>query len=50
MKTGKKGLIIAGCIVVLIVIAAIAVLLLFDINSYKSKIEAAASRRPASMS
>jgi uncharacterized protein involved in outer membrane biogenesis len=43
MKTGKKGLIIAGCIVVLIVIAAIAVLLLFDINSYKSKIEAAAS-------
>ena len=39
----KKGLMIAGGIVLLIVIAAIAVVLLFDINSYKSKIETAAS-------
>jgi AsmA protein len=39
----KKGLMIAGGIVLLIVIAAIAAVLLFDINSYKSKIETAAS-------
>ena len=39
----KKGLMIAGGIVLLIVIAAIAVVLLFDINYYKSKIETAAS-------
>src|SRR5664280_1636790 len=39
----KKGLMIAGGIVLLIVIAAIAAVLLFDINYYKSKIETAAS-------
>ncbi|MCX5809276.1 MAG: AsmA family protein [Proteobacteria bacterium] len=39
----KKGLIIAGGVVALIVIAAIAVVVLFDINSYKSKIETVAS-------
>ncbi len=39
----KKGLIIAGGIVFLIVIAAIVAVLLFDINSYKSQIEIAAS-------
>jgi AsmA protein len=39
----KKGLMIAGGIVLLIVIAAIAAVFLFDINSYKSKIETAAS-------
>jgi uncharacterized protein involved in outer membrane biogenesis len=39
----KKVLMIAGCVVALIVIAAIIAVLLFDINSYKSKIEAAAS-------
>ncbi|MGZ3648973.1 MAG: AsmA family protein, partial [Syntrophales bacterium] len=39
---GKKGLIIAGGIVLLIVIAAIVTVLLFDINSYKSQIETAA--------
>jgi uncharacterized protein involved in outer membrane biogenesis len=39
----KKGLMIAGGIVLLVVIAAIAAILLFDINSYKSKIETAAS-------
>jgi uncharacterized protein involved in outer membrane biogenesis len=43
MRVGKKGLIIAGGIVLLIVIAAIVALLLFDINSYKSRIETAAS-------
>jgi AsmA protein len=39
----KKGLMIAGGVVVLIVVAAIVAVLLFDINSYKSKIETAAS-------
>ena len=39
----KKGLMIAGGVVVLIVIAAIVAVLLFDINSYKSKIETTAS-------
>jgi len=39
----KKGLMIAGGIVLLIVIAAIAAVLLFDINSYKSKIETVSS-------
>jgi AsmA protein len=39
----KKGLMIAGGIVLLIVIAAFVALLLFDINSYKSQIETAAS-------
>ena len=39
----KKSLMIAGGVVVLIVIAAIVAVLLFDINSYKSKIETAAS-------
>ncbi|MCX5817024.1 MAG: AsmA family protein [Proteobacteria bacterium] len=39
----KKGLIIAGGVVALIVIAAIVAVLLFDINSYKSKIETVAS-------
>ena len=34
---------IAGGVVALIVVAAIIALLLFDINSYKSKIETAAS-------
>jgi AsmA protein len=38
-----KGLMIAGGVVVLIVIAAIVAILLFDINAYKSKIETAAS-------
>ena len=39
----KKSLMIAGGVVVLIVIAAIVAVLLFNINSYKSKIETAAS-------
>ena len=39
----KKSLMIAGGVVVLIVIAAIVAALRFDINSYKSKIETAAS-------
>ena len=39
----KKSLIIAGGLIVLIVIAAIVAVLLFDINSYKSKIETSAS-------
>jgi AsmA protein len=39
----KKGLMIAGGIVLLVVIAAIVAVLLFDINSYKSKIETAVS-------
>jgi AsmA protein len=39
----KKGLMIAGGIVLLIVIVAIVTVLLFDINSYKSKIETVAS-------
>jgi AsmA protein len=39
----KKVLLIAGIAVALIVIAAIVVVLLFDINSYKSRIETAAS-------
>lgn len=39
----KKGLIIAGGIVLLIGITAIAAVVLFDINSYKSKIETSAS-------
>ena len=39
----KKSLMIAGGVVVLIVIAAIVAALLFDINSYKSKIETAVS-------
>ena len=39
----KKSLMIAGGVVVLIVIAAIIVALRFDINSYKPKIETAAS-------
>ncbi|HME43890.1 MAG TPA: AsmA family protein [Syntrophorhabdales bacterium] len=39
----KKSLMIAGGVVVLIVIAALVAVLLFDINSYKSKIETAAS-------
>jgi AsmA protein len=44
MRAGrKKGLMIAGGIVLLIVIAAIVAVLLFDINSYKSQIETAAS-------
>jgi uncharacterized protein involved in outer membrane biogenesis len=44
MRAGrKKGLMIAAGIVLLIVIAAIVAVLLFDVNSYKSKIETAAS-------
>ena len=44
MRAGrKKGLMIAAGIVLLIVIAAIVAGLLFDVNSYKSKIETAAS-------
>ena len=44
VRTGRrKSLMIAGGIVLLIVIAAIVAVLLFDINSYKSKIETAAS-------
>jgi AsmA protein len=39
----KKSLMITGGVVVLIVIAAIVAVLLFNINSYKSKIETAAS-------
>ena len=39
----KKGLMIAGGVVFLIVIAAIVAVILFDINSYKSQIETAAS-------
>jgi AsmA protein len=39
----KKGLIIAGGIVALFIIAVIVSALLFDINSYKSKVETAAS-------
>jgi len=39
----RKGLMIAGSVVFLIVIAAIVAVLLFDINSYKSQIETAAS-------
>jgi len=39
----KKGLMIAGVVVGLIAIAAIAVVLLFDINSYRPRIETAAS-------
>ena len=39
----KKTLMIAGCVVTLIVIAVFIALLLFDINSFKSKIETAAS-------
>ena len=39
----KKGLMIAGGIVLLVVVAAIVAVLLFDINSYKSQIETAAS-------
>ena len=39
----KKGLMIAGGIVLLVIVAAIAAVLLFDINSYKSQIETAAS-------
>jgi uncharacterized protein involved in outer membrane biogenesis len=39
----KKGLMIAGGIVLMIVIAAIVTVVLFDINSYKSQIETAAS-------
>lgn len=39
----KKGLMIAGGVVVLIVIAAIVAFFLFNINSYKSKIETATS-------
>ena len=39
----KKGLMIAGGIVLLIIIVGIVVALLFNINSYKSKIETAAS-------
>ncbi len=39
----RKGLMIAGGVVFLIVIAAIVAVLLFDINSYKSQIETAAS-------
>ncbi|MCX5806746.1 MAG: AsmA family protein [Proteobacteria bacterium] len=39
----KKGLIIAGGVVALFVIAVIVTVLLFDINSYKSKIETVAS-------
>ncbi len=39
----KKGLMIAGGIVLLIVIVGIAAALLFNINTYKSKIETAAS-------
>lgn len=40
----KKGLTIAGGIVLLAVIAAFVAVLLFDINSYKSQIETAASQ------
>ena len=44
MRAGrKKGLMITGGIVLLIAIAAFVAVLLFDINSYKSKIETAAS-------
>ena len=39
----KKGLAIAGGIVALIIIAGIVAALLFNINSYKSRIETAAS-------
>jgi uncharacterized protein involved in outer membrane biogenesis len=39
----KKTLMIAGGVVLLILIAAIVAVLLFDINSYKSKIETAVS-------
>ena len=39
----KRSLMIAGGVVVLIVITAIAAVLLFDINAYKSEIETAAS-------
>jgi hypothetical protein len=39
----KKGFMIAGVVVGLIAIAAIAVVLLFDINSYRPRIETAAS-------
>jgi uncharacterized protein involved in outer membrane biogenesis len=40
---GKKTLMIAGGVVLLILIASIVAVLLFDINSYKSKIETAVS-------
>jgi hypothetical protein len=39
----KKVLIIAGCLVALIIMAVTVVILLFDINSYKPRIETAAS-------
>jgi uncharacterized protein involved in outer membrane biogenesis len=39
----KKGLLIGGSIVLLIMIVGIVVALLFNINAYKSKIETAAS-------
>ena len=39
----KRGLAIAGGVVALIVIAGIVAALLFNINSYKSKIETAVS-------
>lgn len=43
MSGRKKGLIIAGGFVLLIIIGAVAAILLFDINSYKPKIETAVS-------
>jgi AsmA protein len=43
----KRGLVIAGGVVALIIIAGIIAALLFNINSYKSKIETAASEATA---
>jgi uncharacterized protein involved in outer membrane biogenesis len=40
---GRKTLLIAGGVVALVVIAAIAALLIFDVNKYKSNIESATS-------
>jgi uncharacterized protein involved in outer membrane biogenesis len=43
MRERKKGLMMAGGVVLLIIVAVIAAVLLFDINSYKLKIETAVS-------